>query len=429
MQQITIERNEIFEPLWETDKRYIVMLGSAGSGKSVDTAQFYITRLLSESGRNLLCIRKVAQSNEISTYNELKKAIANMGLESVFTTRQKPLRIDCENGNQILFGGVNDDGQREKLKSITPEGGKLTDVWIEEATEITQADFEIIDDRLRGILPKELFYQIRLTFNPVSSSHWIKKAFFDRGDEDVLTHKSTYKDNAFCDEAYYRRMQRRKEIDPDGYKIYGLGDWGETSGLIFSNFIVEEFSTEINRFDHRRYGQDFGFNHANALLDIRFKDDEIYICKEIYEREKTTDDIIAMASDWDKSVMMWCDCAEPDRITMWQRAGFCADGAPKYSGNVNAAIDWLKQRRIHIHTSCVGVISEIGQWRWAKDKDGQSTDIPVPFGDDAMAALRYGVCEFINNDTRKPKQDPQQRYNFTVEKPKQTVGKEKIFVV
>ena len=40
---------------------------------------------------------------------------------------------------------MNDERQREKLKSITFQKGKLTDVWIEEATEITQADFEIID--------------------------------------------------------------------------------------------------------------------------------------------------------------------------------------------------------------------------------------------------------------------------------------------
>ena len=56
---------------------------------------------------------------------------------------------------------MNDDKQREKLKSITFQRGKLTDVWCEEATELTQADLEIIDDRLRGELPEGQFYQIR----------------------------------------------------------------------------------------------------------------------------------------------------------------------------------------------------------------------------------------------------------------------------
>ena len=63
--------------------------------------------------------------------------------------------LECKsNHNQIIFRGVNDEKQREKLKSITFKRGKLTDVWVEEATETTQSDFEIIDDRLRGELPR-----------------------------------------------------------------------------------------------------------------------------------------------------------------------------------------------------------------------------------------------------------------------------------
>lgn len=78
--------------------------------------------------------------------------------------------LECKsNHNQVIFRDVNDDKQREKLKSITFKRGKLTDVWSEEATEITQSDFEIIDDRLRGELPAGRFYQIRLTFNPASA--------------------------------------------------------------------------------------------------------------------------------------------------------------------------------------------------------------------------------------------------------------------
>ena len=57
------------------------------------------------------------------------------------------------------------DGDEAGIKSITFQRGKLTDVWIEEATEITQADFEIIDDRLRGELPEGLFYQIKMTYH------------------------------------------------------------------------------------------------------------------------------------------------------------------------------------------------------------------------------------------------------------------------
>lgn len=393
MKKITVNCNPVFKPVHQCRKRYVVMKGSAGSGKSVDTAQQYILRLMEDKGRNLVCVRKSDVTNRDSTFAELESAIIRMGVGEAWRVTRSPLSFTCINGNKIIFRGVNDNNQREKFKSITFAHGKLTDVWIEEATELVQQDLEIIDDRLRGELPEGLFYQIKLTFNPVSSSHWIKKVFFDRKDDNVLTHQSTYLDNRFCDEAYHTRMLRRKEVDPEGYRIYGLGEWGETGGLIFSNYIVEDFDTPRERFDTMAIGQDFGYNHADAILTLGFKDGDIYICNEIYVHEKDTEEIIQAASGkLHKDLIMWCDSAEPDRIKMWQRAGYRARAVVKNPNSVQSQIDWLKGRKIHIHPSCVNTIREIQQWRWQLDeKSTEYTDEPVNIFDDAMAALRYGV--------------------------------------
>lgn len=222
---INIQANKSFKEVDQSTKRYIVMKGSAGSGKSTDTAQNYILRLMKDKGRNLLCVRKVDVTNRDSTFAELQGAIFRMFGEEYskyWYINESAMKLRCKgNGNEAIFRGVKDDAQREKLKSITFKRGKLTDVWIEEATELTQADFEIIDDRLRGLLPDSIFYQIRMTFNPVSASHWIKKQFFDRADPDVMTHSSSYLNNRFIDEAYHRRMLRRKEVDPEGYREIG----------------------------------------------------------------------------------------------------------------------------------------------------------------------------------------------------------------
>ena len=179
---INVQMNPGFKEVDQSHKRYIVMKGSAGSGKSVDTAQNYILRLMKDKGRNLVCIRKSDITNRDSTFAELTGAVYRMFGDKVdryWQINMSPLKLTCRaNGNQIIFRGMNDEKQREKLKSITFQRGKLTDVWCEEATELTQADLEIIDDRLRGELPEGQFYQIRLTFNPVNKNHWIKKVFF-----------------------------------------------------------------------------------------------------------------------------------------------------------------------------------------------------------------------------------------------------------
>lgn len=385
--------NPVFKPVHESRQRYVLLKGGAGSGKSYDTAQFLMKRILTEPGRNLLCVRKIFESNRLSTMAELQGVIERMGLKRYFTVTKSPMEIRCANGNCIEFAGCNDAGQRDKLKSIQVPGGSLTDVWIEEATELTPADFHIIDDRLRGDLPEGLFYQIRMTFNPVSSSHWIKSMFFDEPDENVLTCHSTYLDNQWCDMQYQERMERRKKFDPEGYRIYALGEWGESGGLILPNIMIEAFDIAAMYFDHTAIGQDFGFNHPNAILELGIKDGEVYIRREIYLREKDTSELIAEANGagFDRKAEMYCDAAEPDRIAMWQKAGYCALPCYKASGSVRAEIDWLKQRLIHIHPDCVNTIREIQGWRWVQDHDGRYTDVPTPVDDHAMAALRYGT--------------------------------------
>lgn len=397
---INVQMNPCFKEVDRSRKRYIVMKGSAGSGKSVDTAQNYILRLMRDKGRNLVAMRKSDISNRDSTFAELTGSLYRMfcdKYEQYWRINKSPMSLTFKpNGNQIIFRGMNDDQQREKLKSITFPKGKLTDVWLEEATEFTQADLEIIDDRLRGELPPGQFYQIRMTFNPVNKNHWIKKVFFDIPDENVLTHHSTYLGNRFIDDAYRARMERRKIVDPEGYQIYGLGEWGEIGGLILHNWEVTDVSQNLNDYDDVAIGQDFGYNHANAILLLGWKDDNIYIIDEIYLFEKDTSEIIqeAIAHAIPTKRQMWCDSAEPDRIKMWQKAGYRARGVDKggSAGSVKAQIDWMKQRKIYVHPHCTNTIKEMQQWKWKKDeRTGEYLDEPVPFQDDAMAALRYGV--------------------------------------
>lgn len=120
----------------------------------------------------------------------------------------------------------------------------------------------------------------------MSATHWLKAKYFDIKSDDVYTHQSTYLQNRFIDEGYHRRMMMRKERDPDGYRIYGLGEWGETGGLILTNYVVEEFNTSSDRFDYMVNSQDFGFNHANCIGEVGFKDGDIYLCRELYVFEK-----------------------------------------------------------------------------------------------------------------------------------------------
>lgn len=390
--------NSIFKEFNRSTARYRIAKGSAGSGKSVNIAQDYILKLSDPKyrGANLLVVRGTEASHKNSTYAELCKAINKLGLSKLWEIKTAPLELyNKVTGNGIIFRGFNDERARERVKSITFRNGEMTWIWCEEATDLKEPDVDILDDRLRGVLENpSLFYQMTFSFNPVSAQHWIKRRFWDWETPEVHKCHSTYLDNRFIDAAYHTRMLRRKEVDPDGYKIYGLGEWGELGGLILTNYVIEELPKDPESYDMVLYAQDFGYNHANCILPVGFRDDEIYILDELYEFEKDTAELIKLAEKkgFEKRLLMYCDSAEPDRIKMWKKAGFKALPVKKEPGSVHAQIDYLKQRRIHINSCCVNTIKEIQQWKWVKDpKTGLYLDEPVPIFDDAMAALRYSV--------------------------------------
>lgn len=403
-----IQFNSVFKEFNQTKCRYRLAKGSAGSGKSVDIAMDYILKLsdLKYKGANLLVVRQTEASHKDSTFAELIGAINRMGLQAFWSYTTTPLSLTCKaTGNGIIFRGFNDMRARDRVRSITFPQGKLTWIWCEEATELQESDIDILDDRIRGELDNpELYYQMTFSFNPVSAQHWIKRKYWDYASPDIFKCHSTYLDNRFIDEAYHRRMLMRKEQDPDGYRIYGLGEWGETGGLILHNYVIESVAQEFDRYDDILYSQDFGFNHANCILEVGFKDGEIYILRELYVFEKDTDEIIQLADGkgFDKRKVMYCDSAEPDRIKMWQKAGYRARAVVKGAGSVKAQIDYLKQHKIHIDASCLNTIKEIQQWKWQKDsKSGQYIDEPVNVFDDAMAALRYCIEPYRQNKKMK----------------------------
>lgn len=223
---------QVFTPkfyplLREEDHRYLVLYGGAGSGKSVFAAQRFLYRLLSRPLCNLLVVRAVAATHRDSTYALFRQIMAQWGVSQLFTCRETDLRVTCKNGNMAVFKGLDD---REKLKSITFPKGELTDIWVEEASQISQADFNQLDVRLRGrTAPKQMV----LTFNPISAQHWLKSRFFDQPDPRALVMKSTYRDNPFLDQAYRQTLESYRDTDPYYYAVYCLGEWGVLGQSIF----------------------------------------------------------------------------------------------------------------------------------------------------------------------------------------------------
>jgi len=219
----------------DNDKRYLIIYGGAGSGKSYFIGQRYIYKLFNSKMFNLLVVRATGKSNRDSTFALFKQIIYKWKLSKYFKINESDLRIKCTlNGNEIIFSGLDDV---EKLKSVTFSKGELTDIWIEEASEILESDFNQLDVRLRGKGTKK---QIVISFNPIDINHWLKKRFFDRKDDNIEIFHSTYKDNDFLDDDYKKLLESYKETDEYYYNVYCLGQWGVLGKTVFDAKKINE---------------------------------------------------------------------------------------------------------------------------------------------------------------------------------------------
>lgn len=390
--------NPVFLKYLDIQKRYRLFYGGAGSGKSVFVAQEILIKLF-QGGHNILVVRQTSKSNRQSTFALLKQIISNWNIpkEWISINKTEMTITNTVNGSQIAFAGLDDV---EKLKSITFENGILTDIWIEEASEVSESDFNQLDLRLRGFA--SVPFTITMTFNPIDANFWAKKRFFDRVDDNCSVCKTTYLDNRFIDDQYRQTLEKLKEIDAVYYNVYALGEWGVLGNRIFTNYVIEDFDT--TKLSEYVCGMDFGYNMPSACLRVALHDNELYVCNEVYESNLTNADLILSVTSeiQDKTSHYIADCAEPDRIEEFTRAGYWIDGCEKGEGSIKAGLDWLKTKRIHIHkTNCPNTAREISTYKYREDKNGNVLDMPVTYNDHAMDALRYAV-----EDWRKRNNEP-----------------------
>lgn len=392
---------------WRTKCRYRVCKGSRGSKKSKTTALNMIVRLLKYPETNGLCIRRFSNTLRDSVYSDLKWAIHKLNVDSLFDCTVSPMQIThIQTGQKILFRGL-DDGL--KVTSISVDKGVLCWVWIEEAYEIREDDFNKVDMSIRGELPEskrgELFKQITLTFNPWSANSWLKARFFDTSDEDTFTKTTTWQCNEWLDEADRNIFLKMKVQNPRRYRIEGDGDWGIAEGLIYTNVRVEEFDVdEIQKIKGIKaaFNLDFGFTDPNAFV-CEMVDNaamRIYIFDEWYKTgvtNKTIAEQIKKMGYGGQRIV--CDSAEPKSIAELQEEGIKAEPSCKGKDSVNHGIQLIQNYEIVVHPRCTEFYKEISNYCWAKDKDGKLTDKPDHEFSHGMDSMRYGVSKLLLPDT------------------------------
>lgn len=385
---------KVFNPIYlkhmmNNQKRQQIYYGGSSSGKSFSLAQRTVLDVL--EGRNYLIVRNIGATLKKSVFNEINKAITNFKVREYFNINKSELVITCNlNNAQILFSGLDDV---EKLKSITPIEGVITDIWVEEATECEYKDIKQLEKRLRG--RSKFTKRMTFSFNPVLQTSWLYKEYFDIWQDDkqyvendqLSILKTTYKDNKFLTEDDIYGLET--ETDKYYYEVYTLGNWGVLGAVIFKNWTVKEFDKEM--FGRYYHGLDWGFSN-DPLAYVRSGFDRpkktIYICDEIYETELLNDASAPRVRAYTKGEVVITD-VNPQNVADYNRLGTPARAAKKGPGSIEAGINWLKQFNIVIHPDCKNFKEEISKYKYKEDKNGNVLPIAVDKDNHLMDALRY----------------------------------------
>lgn len=393
-----------YKTFWNFKGRYRVVKGSRASKKSKTTALWYIYNMMKYPDANLLVVRKTFRTLKDSCYTELKWATKRLQVEHLWEFKTSPLEaIYIPTGQKVYFRGLDDP---LKVTSITVDTGVLCWMWIEEAYEVMkEADFDMLDESIRGEVPDGLFKQVTLTFNPWNERIWIKKRFFDTPDDDVLAITTDYRCNEWLDESDKAVFERMKQTNPRRYQVAGLGNWGIVEGLVYENWKEEAFDHRSDAFlrEHRNlttvFGLDFGYTNDPSALFCGLLDKEkgqLFVFDEMYEKgmsnKKIAEEISEMGYAKER---ITADCAEPKSIDELKGYGLRIKGAKKGKDSIQNGIQWVQDLQIIVHPRCVNFLTEISNYTWAEDKFGVKLNVPIDDFNHLMDAMRYALEEHI----------------------------------
>ena len=395
--------NKAYIPYLKCYSRTQIIFGGASSGKSKFIAQRCVADVL-DGHRNYLVCRQVARTMKTSVFAEICRVIEEWGVTQFFNINKSDYIINCVNGYQIVFIGLDDV---EKIKSIVPAKDAWTDLWLEEATECDKASVKQLFRRQRGgneNVPKRM----TLTFNPILQNHWIFEEYFKTigwADNQTEYHgdglsilKTIYKDNRFLTSDDMAGLENEK--DKYFRDVYTLGNWGILGHVIFTNWRVadlsdaasEDYLPDAQRTNHRN-GLDFGYSSDPAALWVSHYDKAhktIYVYDELYETGLTNDVLAERIKAKIGSQMVTCDSAEPKSIAELQMHGVSAWPAIKGKDSVLFGIQWLQQQTMVVDTKCINVQNELRQFHWKEDAGGHQLPIPVDRNNHFIDAGRYG---------------------------------------
>jgi phage terminase large subunit len=330
----------------------VLFAGPAGTGKSrACLEKLHMMALLNPGMRGLI----------------VRKTLASLGSTALVTFEQHVAVDHLANGEMKWFGGSPKEAACYKYKNgstITVGGmdksmkimsSEYDIIYAQEATELTEEDWEAMTTRLRN--GKVSFQQLMADANPWTPTHWLKMRC-DNGKTQMI--RSRHEDNPTLfdpltgeiTESGRAYMGKLDALSGVRFQRLRRGIWCAAEGLIY-----EEWNPEIHLhkairrppISWTRYVTvDFGYTNP-MVVQFWAEDDHgrLYLYKELYQTKTTVDEMAPKIlkamnlKEEPRPRMIICDHDAEGRAVLERELGMSTKGAKK---TVEDGIQAVKKR-------------------------------------------------------------------------------------
>lgn len=362
----------------DSSRKICILQGGTRSSKSYSALQWLLVRALSQPNIVISVVRKSFPSMRVSIMRDWQTILKELEIwdEDRWSATEHIYTFD--NGSMVEFMSIDSSEKRK--------GSSRDYLFIDECNELSREDYFqlFIRTRIKTII----------AYNPsFGTNHYIFNEIQTHPESSLYI--STFKDNPFLELSIIEEIERLKTINPEYYKIYGLGIPGNNIGTIFSINIIDDIPDEA---EFVCFGMDYGFTvDPTSLIGLFKKDRDLYINELLYKKGMVTSDIINHLKGLGiEREEIWADSAEPRLIEEIFRSGFNIKPVKKGKDSIRLGIDLMQQYRLNVTKASTNTIKEFSEYVWMVDKNGEFENVPVDYSNHSIDAIRYAVMERLN---------------------------------
>lgn len=377
----TINRNPNLHFLMTEWRNYDIFLlqGGTRSGKTYSTVIFLVRLCLQYSGMTITIARKTFPALRGSVLRDFLEILNRLEMYDP-AMHNKSEHTYTLNGNLIEFISIDNP--------LKIQGRKRDILYFNEAIEMDKESWFQLAVRTTG--------KIILDYNP-APFHFLYDDILPR--EDAACIVTTYKDNPFLSERQVREIERTKNADPNRWKIFGLGERGETASAIYTHWSLEDNFLPTDWM----YGIDLGNIDPTAVVRVGLYDGRLYwqqlMCESIDDFNTRIAKVEQVLNQYGRNKRIFSDHTR-DFVNAMKSKGYNIDMAYK---DVAFGIDLVKSYPLIITSDSTDMIEEIKYYTYKTDAKGKLVYPLKPVEvqqEHTLDAARYASVALLNTSKK-----------------------------